>query len=130
MFSYLQKIAIVGLITLCSYYYYFNNKLNEEVNSLTVQNKTLSDVNDKNEKYISDLKSNITEVLKINDNLNEVSKAQDKQIEQLLIKSQKHDISKLANKKPKLIENIINKGTFREFRCIENITKGNTNECK
>ena len=47
------------------------------------------------------------------------------------------DIGKLAVSKPKMVQNVINKGTIKEFRCLEQITNPNfsdytkgASECK
>ena len=66
----------------------------------------------------------------INSKLEKTKEEQQQVIEVKKETFRKHDLAKTSYKKPKLVQNIINKATFSEFRCIENITKGNYNECK
>lgn len=130
MLSTIQRSIIALLIAVGCYYYWLNVNLKEEVQNLTTINSQLEEVNKSNEKYISNLTSNYNSIISINGKLNETSLFQQKKIDELLVKSKEHNLTTLAVKKPKVIQKIINKATFKEFRCIENITKGVQNECK
>lgn len=130
MFAQIQTYALVGLFAVLVYLYYDNTMLNMELNK-TIKDKELLSENVKNqEQYISKIKLEIEEVKNLNSQMLAVKEQQQNVIETKKEVFKRHDLSKSSYAKPKLVQNIINKNTFSEFRCIENITKGIYDECK
>lgn len=108
--------TITGMISL-GYYYYTNTE--KTIKNLTIENTKLLDAVDQNEKTITNLISDIEKIGIERNILDNSFKAAQSQIDILEEKLSKHDIDLLAVKKPKLVENIINKATNDVNRCFE-----------
>ena len=99
-------------------------KNKKDFDSITEINKNLILLNDNNETRISSLNDIFTKE-------KTSSVIIDNKEYQIKVK---RDIGKIAVKKPKLVQDIINQGTLNAFGCFEKITdknfKGDINVCK
>lgn len=99
-------------------------KNKKDFDSITEINKNLILLNDNNETRISSLNDIFTKEKTSNVII-------DNKEYQIKVK---RDIGKIAVKKPKLVQDIINQGTLNAFDCFEKITdknfKGDINVCK
>lgn len=99
-------------------------KNKKDFDSITEINKNLILLNDNNENRISSLNDIFTKEKTSNVII-------DNKEYQIKVK---RDIGKIAVKKPKLVQDIINQGTLNAFGCFEKITdknfKGDINVCK
>jgi len=99
-------------------------KNKKDFDSITEINKNLILLNDNNETRISSLNDIFTKEKTSNVII-------DNKEYQIKVK---RDIGKIAVKKPKLVQDIINQGTLNAFGCFEKITdknfKGDINVCK
>lgn len=99
-------------------------KNKKDFDSITEVNKKLILLNDNNETRISSLNDIFTKEKTSNVII-------DNKEYQIKVK---RDIGKIAVKKPKLVQDIINQGTLNAFGCFEKITdknfKGDINVCK
>ena len=99
-------------------------KNKKDFDSITEINKNLILLNDNNETRISSLNDIFTKEKTSNVII-------DNKEYQIKVKG---DIGKIAVKKPKLVQDIINQGTLNAFGCFEKITdknfKGDINVCK
>lgn len=99
-------------------------KNKKDFDSITEVNKKLILLNDNNETRISSLNDIFTKEKTSNVII-------DNKEYQIKVK---RDIGKIAVKKPKLVQDIINQGTLNAFDCFEKITdknfKGDINVCK
>ena len=99
-------------------------KNKKDFDSITEINKNLILLNDNNENRISSLNDIFTKEKTSNVII-------DNKEYQIKVK---RDIGKIAVKKPKLVQDIINQGTLSAFGCFEKITdknfKGDINVCK
>lgn len=99
-------------------------KNKKDFDSITEINKNLILLNDNNETRISSLNDIFTKEKTSNVII-------DNKEYQIKVK---RDIGKIAVKKPKLVQDIINQGTLNSFGCFEKITdknfKGDINVCK
>lgn len=130
MFDNIKYVVIISLTMSILYLYVSKSSLEKEVVTLN-NDKTLLKQNVKNkDNEIIRIKSEISSITTLKDNIQLETNEQQVKINELNSKLKKHSLSKLSSKKPKLVQKIINKGTFDEFRCIENISKGLKNECK
>lgn len=130
--------SVVGILLVSFIYYVYNLHKDNEI--LKINNTALEDSLSKQRELLiqkeNDLikKENLQKEYKlVIENLEEEkNKLQSKFykektvttiIDNKIVKVQKQrDIGKLAVSKPKMVENIINKGTIKEFKCLEAIT--------
>lgn len=130
MFDNIKYILIISLTVLIGYLYFNNTSLEKEVDTLTMDKKLLSENVKNKDNEIKRIKEEVKQISLIKDEVNKLSIEQQQKIDTLNSKIQKHNLQKISYKKPVLVQKIINKGTFNEFRCLENITKGMKDECK
>lgn len=104
-------IAILSVITLFTggFAYYNTKLLNKEITTLKDSNKELSDKISQQNTIIENIKSDVIKNRKEITDLDTKRKDIDKQMSSVITKLSKHDIVDLTKKKPKLIENILNK---------------------
>lgn len=148
MMNYIYAGITVIILCICGYSYklYTDNAILK--NNQSVLEKSI----DEQYKVILKNKEDFEKINNINSDLKELTKSQESRISDLqgvftkekpstvIIDNKeykinvKRDIGKLAIKKPKLVQDVINRGTLDAFTCFEKITakdfKGDTNVCK
>ena len=148
MMNYIYIIVVFIILSICGYSYklYQDNIILK--NNQSILEKSIDD----QYQVILKNKQDFTEITEINNNLKLLTESQENRIDSLqsifekektktvIIDNKeykiniKRDIGKLAIKKPKLIQDIINKGTINSFDCFEKITdqnfKGDINVCR
>lgn len=105
-----------GLLTF-AYFYVIN--LQQDRDTAIIQNTIYKDAIEDSEEAISSL---LEDVLRSNQERNTVYNQYANaatRVKELTDKLSEHDIGVLAASKPKLVENIINRGTTDIFRCFE-----------
>lgn len=120
------SVAFMGLSVL-SYWYYKDSQnqisiLNQNNATLKANQTQLEQSIKEQNKLIIDMKKDWEDNKKRIDELNESSSELRLEVKELEEKFSKHNLKKLSSKKPKLIENIINKATDEVFNEIEDIT--------
>ena len=148
MMNYIYIIVVFIILSICGYSYklYQDNIILK--NNQSILEKSIDD----QYQVILKNKQDFTEITEINNDLKLLTESQENRIDSLqsifekektktvIIDNKeykiniKRDIGKLAIKKPKLIQDIINKGTINSFDCFEKITdqnfKGDINVCR
>lgn len=148
MMNYIYIIVVFIILSICGYSYklYQDNIILK--NNQSILEKSIDD----QYQVILKNKQDFTEITEVNNNLKLLTESQENRIDSLqsifekektktvIIDNKeykiniKRDIGKLAIKKPKLIQDIINKGTINSFDCFEKITdqnfKGDINVCR
>lgn len=114
--------AILIILVLLSAAGYYVNNLQNKLELSIANNTKLTLVNTTNQATISQLQQDLLIQQKLVGELNtSLQKAEESKIV-LLQKLQRHDLAKLAIKKPKLIEDRINAATTQVFNDLERIT--------
>ena len=148
MMNYIYIIVVFIILSICGYSY----KLYQDNIILKNNQSILEKSIDEQYQVILKNKQDFTEITEVNNNLKLLTESQENRIDSLqsifekektktvIIDNKeykiniKRDIGKLAIKKPKLIQDIINKGTINSFDCFEKITdqnfKGDINVCR
>lgn len=120
--SYKYVIGAVLLVVFVSgsgiYFKYTQNKIEE----LQKENSVLTIANQSNLSTISKMKTDAQIISNANTALEENIKKANENYRKLQETFAKHDIEKLSNKKPVLMENVINEGTKKVFSELEHIT--------
>lgn len=124
MFTQIKVYLAVAFCAILGYFYYLYTTMKEDLIAEKEVNTKLYENIKNQEEYISRLKQDYDNVLKIRETVQKTEDEQNKKIQELKDKEIKHNLENLSYKKPKLIQNTINKSTIQEFREIENITKG------
>jgi predicted nuclease with TOPRIM domain len=109
-------IFIGSSIGFVSYYY---NSTQKKIQTLTIENTQLQSAVEKNEKTIDTLIIDIESIRVERGILDNQFKLAQAQVELLKDKLSEHDLEYLANKKPQLVENIVNDSTDDVNRCFE-----------
>ena len=146
--NYIYIIVVFIILSICGYSYklYQDNIILK--NNQSILEKSIDD----QYQVILKNKQDFEEITEIKDNLKLLTESQENRIDSLesifekektktvIIDNReykiniKRDIGKLAIKKPKVIQDIINKGTINSFSCFEKITdqnfKGDINVCR
>lgn len=117
---YIIGSIIIGLIGFGLKWYI--EKLHSEINNLKTDIETLETVNKENIQLIDTLKKeNKKNLISLKDLSQKLEKSKEYQ-NSLLEKLINHDLTKLSNQKPGLIENRVNNATKELFDELENIT--------
>lgn len=117
-------LVIVSILVLSSVYLYMSTKhLKSELNNLKLSNSLLEDNLKKQDKKFAEYIDLIDKNIVIIKELTTKNKEIENNINNLNLKLKKHDLEKIAKKKPKLLENIINKGVNKEKRELMELTK-------
>lgn len=148
MINYIYGVIFVIVLSICAYSYkLYNDNIILKMNQATLEKSI-----DEQYQVILKNKKDYAEISEINTNLLDLNSAQENRIGSLTAVFQKEknstviidnkeykihvkrDIGQIAVKKPKLVQNVINKGTLDVFNCFEKITykdfKGDINVCK
>ena len=91
-------------------------RLQENIDTLKINNSKLSDVVESKSTEIQRLNDNIVEVREVNDRIREKSLELRSEVVGLRDTLSKHDLGYLAANKPGLIENIINKSIENDLK--------------
>lgn len=124
MFTQEKVYLTVAFCAILGYFYYEYNSIKEELIKEKEVNAKLFENIKNQEEYISRLKQDYDNIIKIHDAVRKTEDEQNNKIHELKDKQIKHNLENLSYKKPKLIQNVINKSSIQEFREIEEITKG------
>jgi hypothetical protein len=117
-------LVIVSILVLSSCYLYMSTKhLKSELNTLKLSNSLLEDNLKKQDKKFAEYIDLINKNIVIIKELTTKNKEIENNINNLNLKLKKHDLENIAKKKPKLLENIINKGVNKEKRELMELTK-------
>ncbi len=126
MFNYAKTAGLVaiGLVVMFGYMHY--TSLLNELDNLKIKNKNLDlayqserEVNKQFKSAIVEWKDSNAEILETAKELRQVSIGANKEVRKLNDIFAKHDIEKLASRKPGLIETRLNNGTADAFRMLE-----------
>lgn len=148
MMNYIYAIVGFIILSICGYSYKLYNDNLILKNNQSVLEKSI----DEQYQVILKNKQDFEKIQEINDSLKTLTESQENRIYSLqsvfekektntvIIDNKeykinvKRDIGKIAIKKPKLVQDVINKGTIDTFNCFEKITgpnfKGEMNVCK
>lgn len=117
-------LIIVSILVLSIGYLYMSTKhLKSELNTLKLSNLLLEDNLKKQDKKFAEYIDLIDKNIVIIKELTTKNKEIENNINNLNLKLKKHDLENIAKKKPKLLENIINKGVNKEKRELMELTK-------
>tara|TARA_B110000240_G_C13385693_1_gene404568 strand:- start:24 stop:416 length:393 start_codon:yes stop_codon:yes gene_type:complete len=106
-------LAIIGILTGG---WFYMQRLQENIDTLKINNSKLSDVVESKSTEIQRLNDNIVEVREVNDRIREKSLELRSEVVGLRDTLSKHDLGYLAANKPGLIENIINKSIENDLK--------------
>jgi uncharacterized protein HemX len=117
----LIKIALMAIIISAAVYYFKYTQ--EKIDTLTKQIAEYQVAKETAEKTITQLKMSAKEQKELMKNLNKNLRTAEQQNDELRELFRKHNLAKLAIKKPTLIEKRINDATQKMFDDINNITR-------
>lgn len=139
IFKNLKVILALSMAGILISGYFYIKVLKNDIDELKLENGLLTNSIQEQQIVINTMESDVKLIKKTNKELNETSYNQ--QLEIIKLKKtfntksngESRDLGKLAEKKPKLIQNIVNSGTLEVNRCFElitgaELTKGETNE--
>ena len=116
---YALGFAAIFFVSVMGSAYWYYTWSQEEIMTLTLNNKTLTQATEDQKKAIASL---VQDSLKVGEQITKVNKEfREARTENnaLRIKLAKHDLAFLAEKKPGLIQKIVNRGTDDVGRCFE-----------
>ena len=112
--------GFVGSVAYGGYYYYKDTQ--QRIQTLTENSAKLEAAKAEQDITIQTLLDDATQFRKLNKNLTtKLQKAEDYR-NTLIDKLRKHDLTRLSQKKPNLVEKKINAGTKKLFEKLESIT--------
>ncbi len=114
---FLAILTFVGIVVGGAFFYY--KDLQVTIASLNQQTATLTQAVDQQKEAIAVMEDAIKEQAAIRKNIIKEVESAKKDMEKLQIKIASHDLKLLASRKPKLLENKINKATNDVLRCFE-----------
>lgn len=113
---FVSGLTIIGILYL-GYTIYDNNQ--QKMNKLIQDNIIYKNAAEQNEKaytdILNDIDSLLTEQSKVNQDQQKINNITNKLVDTL----RRHDMGKLAQNKPKLVEKIVNNASYDVNRCIE-----------
>ena len=112
-------IAVGGAVMSARAYY---KETQERIATLHKNNAKMEVVQQQNEVVLRSLTSEATRLNKLNFNLQENLDAAEDYKDELIVKLQKHNLTRLSYQKPGLIERKINNGTQSIFDSLESLT--------
>ena len=112
-------IAVSGAVISARAYY---KDSQERIATLHKNNAKMEVVQQQNEVVLRSLTSEATRLNKLNFNLQENLDAAEDYKDELIVKLQKHNLTRLSYQKPGLIERKINNGTQSIFDSLESLT--------
>ena len=112
-------IAVSGAVISARAYY---KETQERIATLHKNNAKMEVVQQQNEVVLRSLTSEATRLNKLNFNLQENLDAAEDYKDELIVKLQKHNLTRLSYQKPGLIERKINNGTQSIFDSLESLT--------
>lgn len=112
-------IAVSGAVISARAYY---KETQERIATLHKNNAKMEVVQQQNEVVLRSLTSEATRLNDLNFNLQENLDAAEDYKDELIVKLQKHNLTRLSYQKPGLIERKINNGTQSIFDSLESLT--------
>ena len=112
-------IAVGGAVMSARAYY---KETQERIATLHKNNAKMEVVQQQNEVVLRSLTSEATRLNNLNFNLQENLDAAEDYKDELIVKLQKHNLTRLSYQKPGLIERKINNGTQSIFDSLESLT--------
>jgi len=113
-------LGLVGGVVYGGWYYYKDTQARIQI--LTENSAKLEVATQQQEMTISTLVDDAEKYRELNKDLNIKLEAANDYKNELIGKLRKHDLSRLSQQKPGLVENRINNGTKRLFESFESIT--------
>lgn len=126
MIKFYIAIVVMGLVGGAVYgaKYYYDTTQNT-IAALRENNVKLEVANETNQATINQLTNDARVAQEQNTQLQASLQAAEEYKDELVLKLQKHDLSRLSIRKPGLIERRINNGTQQVFDDLENLTRPN-----
>jgi hypothetical protein len=118
----LKLYLIIGIMCLVSAAAFYVNNLQKNLEAAISSNAKLSQVAKNNESTIIALEKNLIVYKELSNKLNQDLQEANNDKTVLLQKLQKHDLTRIALEKPKLLEDRVNAATAKLFNDIELIT--------
>ena len=113
-------IGMVGSVVYGGYYYYKDTQ--EQIKVLTANTAKLEAAKKIQDNTIETLKKDAEKYRRLNKELNTNLQNAEKYKNTLIGKLRKHNLSRLSQQKPKLVEQKINRGTQKLFNSFKRIT--------
>jgi GTPase involved in cell partitioning and DNA repair len=113
-------IGITGSMAYGGYYYYKDTQ--NRIKILTENTVKLEQAKAEQDNTIKVLKADTEKYQKLNKELNTYLQNAEEYKNKLISKLRKHDLSRLSQQKPKLVEKKINRGTQKLFDSFKRIT--------
>lgn len=111
------------LVLLGGFSYYNTKSLNENIKLLNDQNTELVGKINKQDEVIKSIKLNVADNVKVINDLEDKRTKTDIEVGKIINKISKHDFNNIAEKKPKLLENVLRKSIKEENKRLMEITK-------
>ncbi len=112
--------GFVGSVAYGGYYYYKDTQ--QRIQTLTENSAKLEAAKAEQDATIQTLLDDATQFRKLNKNLTTKLQKAEEYRNTLIDKLRKHDLTRLSQKKPNLVEKKINAGTKKLFEKLEGIT--------
>lgn len=122
-------IALAALFAVIFAFYAYREHATSKIDSLNRDNQQLQKTIEEQQKKIEIISQNYELIIKSRDELTKQIEQSQKDIDELREKLNREDkgkksLGELARKKPKLVENAINKATQKEIECFEILSRG------
>ena len=123
MFRLYLLLIVVGLLSGAAYgAYYYYTSTQAQIATLIQNSAKLEIAAETQKNTITALEKDAEKFAKLNKQLNSKLQNADKYRDTLIDKLRKHNLTKLSQKKPALVEKKINNGTKKLFKSFESIT--------
>ena len=120
IYIFIFVIGLVGSVGYGGYYYYKDTQ--DRIKILTENTVKLEQAKAEQDNTIKVLKADTEKYQKLNKELNTYLQNAEEYKNKLISKLRKHDLSRLSQQKPKLVEKKINRGTQKLFDSFKRIT--------
>jgi len=125
VFSVVKVVAYLGIVIIIAGGLWYAMNLKAELATSEANNKILENSISEQSQVIEQMRVDIAQIQRINEEVNAELGRQKEKVKNLMnrfnvnARSESRDIGKIASKKPRAMQRLINRGTVNALRCLE-----------
>ena len=125
VFSVVKVVAYLGIVIIIAGGLWYAMNLKAELATSEANNKILENSISEQSQVIEQMRVDIAQIQRINEEVNAELGRQREEVKNLVnrfnvnAKGESRDIGKIASKKPRAMQRLINRGTVNALRCLE-----------
>ena len=125
VFSVVKVVAYLGIVIIIAGGLWYAMNLKAELATSEANNKILENSISEQSQVIEQMRVDIAQIHRINEEVNAELGRQREEVKNLVnrfnvnAKGESRDIGKIASKKPRAMQRLINRGTVNALRCLE-----------